>query len=162
MFKNLSNHWDDWCRAIISHIWTISFILVEWSNSWAFPLIANIFFLTDKLNRHNNDSEIKSQNTQKLARNIVKTCCFWFTKFRCLVLFTGRGAYKEQFEGWLKSGKNYYIFFSICFVIASLRIDKGASKRFVKSALWNPSGNYRKFTVIVTHAFCACVVLKVE
>ena len=34
----------------------------------------NIFFLIDKLNRHNNDSEIKSQNTQKLARNIVKTC----------------------------------------------------------------------------------------
>ncbi|CAH3154523.1 unnamed protein product [Porites evermanni] len=25
--------------------------------------------------------------------------------------------------------------------IASLRIDKGAAKRFVKSALWNPSGN---------------------
>lgn len=33
------------------------------------------------------------------------------------------------------------LFFSICFVIASLRIDKGAAKRFVKSALWNPSGN---------------------
>lgn len=71
------NHWDDWYQAIIGHIWTFSFILVEWSNSWAQQWFRN---------------QIRTLS-QKLARNIVKTCCFRFTKFRCIVLFTGRGSF---------------------------------------------------------------------
>ena len=50
-----------------------SFILVEWSNSWAFHSSANIFFLIDKLNRHDNDSEIK-KNHDTLSEACQKYC----------------------------------------------------------------------------------------
>ena len=65
------SHWDDWYQAIIGHIWTFSFILVEWSNSWAFHSSANIFFLIDKLNRHDNDSEIKSRHSLRSLPEIL-------------------------------------------------------------------------------------------
>ena len=50
-----------------------SFILVEWSNSWAFHSSANIFFLIDKLNRHDNeyDSEIKSRHSLRSLPEIL-------------------------------------------------------------------------------------------
>ena len=68
----------------------------------------------DKLNRHNNDSEIKSgQSLRSLPEILSRPVAFDLQSLDVFCLQVGE----------------------------LLRIDKGAAKRFVKSALWNLSGN---------------------